>query len=370
MAYNPFEKNISELNSDDLNTLIEKEVAEGYYIEYKSNFPNAKKIAKSIAALTNSYGGWFFVGIKEDKKNNAAIEITGINLKEHIDPISTVRDAIRHHISPVPIFNSIVIDLPNGYVVVAVHVPEDQEGPLIHKDGSIYRRISDSSEPIKESNRTALDRIYERGKEARARFEEFCRDESIYIEKKENVAWIKIFLSPYTEVEVKNLNNLTDTNGIGNLMKMSNSPIQIPFGMDIDKKSQVTAKVEFNAGHTTHNSVILKRVSKTNPCTHGPIFELFLNGKVKIFIPVGLRPAKNLCQEGLKSQGVSTLIQRYTEKTEFHFFDIGKLWLTVGYLITFYFKCLTEVEDFFMFKAAIKIENIMQVVPLLSKTPF
>ena len=44
--YNPFNKNISEIEYGDLKKLIENDVSEGWVIEYKGSFPKNKNIAK------------------------------------------------------------------------------------------------------------------------------------------------------------------------------------------------------------------------------------------------------------------------------------------------------------------------------------
>ena len=58
--YNPFNKNISEIEYDDLKKLIENDITEGWFIEYKGSFPKNKKIANSIASFANSEGGPIF----------------------------------------------------------------------------------------------------------------------------------------------------------------------------------------------------------------------------------------------------------------------------------------------------------------------
>jgi predicted HTH transcriptional regulator len=56
IPFNPFVKKLEQLESSDLAIL--KEVAEGWYVEYKSILLDTRKIAKSIAAFANHYGGW------------------------------------------------------------------------------------------------------------------------------------------------------------------------------------------------------------------------------------------------------------------------------------------------------------------------
>ncbi|MEO1341679.1 MAG: ATP-binding protein, partial [Cyanobacteria bacterium J06635_13] len=66
MTYNPFDKLPTEkLTIEDLNQLLTKSVAEGYYVEYKSEFVKNEKIGWSISSFANTYGGWYFVGVEE-----------------------------------------------------------------------------------------------------------------------------------------------------------------------------------------------------------------------------------------------------------------------------------------------------------------
>ena len=69
MSFNPFNKNFNQLKYDDLSTLIENEVSEGWTLEYKSKILKSKDIAKSIASFANSEGGWYIVGVEEKGKN-------------------------------------------------------------------------------------------------------------------------------------------------------------------------------------------------------------------------------------------------------------------------------------------------------------
>ena len=69
MSFNPFNKNIHELEYDDLNTLIDNEVSEGWTLEYIQEIVKSKDIAKSIASFANSEGGWYIVGMSVWQKS-------------------------------------------------------------------------------------------------------------------------------------------------------------------------------------------------------------------------------------------------------------------------------------------------------------
>jgi predicted HTH transcriptional regulator len=65
--YSPFQKDFVQLDASDLTAL--RTVAEGWYVEYKREVPNASSIAKSVSAFANTYGGWLFYGIEEKSRD-------------------------------------------------------------------------------------------------------------------------------------------------------------------------------------------------------------------------------------------------------------------------------------------------------------
>lgn len=80
--YNPFNKKISNIQKSDLKKLIQNEVAEGWYVEYKETFPSNKKIGHFIASFVNSEGGWYIIGIQANE-NNSAKTIKGFDLMKY-----------------------------------------------------------------------------------------------------------------------------------------------------------------------------------------------------------------------------------------------------------------------------------------------
>ncbi len=74
MSFNLFGKPYTaRLTADDLDTLIVNEVGESYVVEYKGEFPTNDKIARSLAALANTQGGWYFVGMTTDEHHVAVV---------------------------------------------------------------------------------------------------------------------------------------------------------------------------------------------------------------------------------------------------------------------------------------------------------
>jgi len=88
-----------------LQKLIERQISEGWYIEYKSELPkktgkiDSLKITKSISAFANTKGGWLFFGIGTDTKN-IATNLCGIELSSNEKLPDQISQIISSNISP------------------------------------------------------------------------------------------------------------------------------------------------------------------------------------------------------------------------------------------------------------------------------
>jgi len=196
MPYNPFSKPIgARLEASDLDALIGV-VAEGYYVEYKEDFPKPTKIAHTIASLANTYGGWYFVGVRTDA-SHVASEICGFPNDVYPDPVAKVRDVAKHRIDPVPVLYPMTIPITESRSALAVFVPPEQNTPFVTVDGRVYRRNHDCSDPVPEDRRHTLDHLHENGRAARRKFNQFC---SVELEParlgEEGLAWFNLFLQP------------------------------------------------------------------------------------------------------------------------------------------------------------------------------
>lgn len=253
MPYNPFDKPIgSPLTKEDLQRLVEREVGENYFVEYKSLLPSKTKIAHSIASFANTYGGWYIVGVKTDP-HNIAKEICGFSLKESPDPISKVRDIIKTHLDPIPIFHPQVVTLEEDKVVLLIHLPGDQETPFVAKDGRIYRRNHDSSDPVAETSRYTIDRLVDAGRDFAKRFERFCSDGRTFTEAEERQGWVNLYLSPSPLGTVEKSGWLLDTE-IERLLQLGKTPFSL-FEME---GITVTGTPAFNIGYPSYRSIVLK----------------------------------------------------------------------------------------------------------------
>lgn len=173
MQFTPFDKSLEEVSSNDLEIL--RDVSEGWYIEYKSQLPKVRDLAKSLASFANQYGGWLFLGIDENPGSHTAGVFTGVESETVSDVLEKLRNAAKDVVRPQILFEHRVISGPAADLglsprrsVVVVRVPEGANTPYIHNDGKIYIRIADSSSPIPVTDKTTFDLLYRRGEDKRA----------------------------------------------------------------------------------------------------------------------------------------------------------------------------------------------------------
>ena len=171
--YSPFDKNIKDVRTTDL--VVLKGVNEGWHVEYKSQMINASALAKAVSAFANTYGGWLFLGVKEKcKENPVADTFPGIPEEEIDEALQRLRQSTAANLNPTPFFNTKVfrgpcaeLGLAEGMSIIAVEIPQSLTAPHVHKDGRIYRRVADGSEPKPETDRFLLDQLWKRAEPIR-----------------------------------------------------------------------------------------------------------------------------------------------------------------------------------------------------------
>ena len=172
MLYRPFAERLDDVSPEELIRL--KEVHEGWYVEYKENLISNHDLAKSLSSFANQYGGWLFLGVKEDAQENVAASFPGIPDSEIQGVLDSIRNSAKDLLNP-PVFYNVrifegpidPIALPAGRVIVVVQIPEGPNSPYIHNDGRIYRRVGDSSQPFPVKDRGTFDLLAQRGEEAK-----------------------------------------------------------------------------------------------------------------------------------------------------------------------------------------------------------
>ncbi len=193
-----YSKNFEQLGEENLYELIDQQVAEGFLLEYKRDFPrNNVKLAKSIASFANTYGGHIFLGVEADKVQNRPVEIVGMALENGLK--EKVKNIIRDYIQPLPLFRTRLIPLSRlpGRGVLVIHIPESSVTPHFVR-GQIYIRTAESAEPIPLSERFAIEKLIEKQKDAKETVRAWLaqRDNGLHAPEIEHGYWLSFICTP------------------------------------------------------------------------------------------------------------------------------------------------------------------------------
>lgn len=198
--YSPFRKPLLDLQPQDLGEL--RYASEGWYIEYKEQAPNAAALAKAISAFANTYGGWLFLGIREESKENpVAGSFLGLP-EDMVDSVlQRMRKSAADHLNPTPYFETKVfwgpcleIGLSEKHAVICAWVPRSSSAPHVHKEGKIYRRVADASEPKPENDRFVLDQLWHRADEIKQYHKDWYEQDPEFSEQEKNLPYVRLML--------------------------------------------------------------------------------------------------------------------------------------------------------------------------------
>lgn len=370
MPFNPFDKPHGQpLAPDDLQSLIKHEVSEGYYVEFKGEFVSNEKIAKGVSALANTYGGWFIIGVTTDG-HNVAHDICGFSLVEIKDPVDKLREVVKSWIDPAPLFFPQVVEIGDNKAVLLVYVPEGQETPYRTKDGKIFRRVADSSDPVQETNRYAIDRLVDAGHNPQRDFEQFCQDTRGFSKADdERQCWVNVFISPYPLglFQQRIAHNRADLEA---LLESASKQVPVPLAIDWT----ITAGMKFSCIQPTHQSVILRITDPDAVATNWLSVELFHNGRAKFHIPLQYVDVYGRGNT-VNTPEIRYLMDRLIETNRgaaniasLRFFDVGMLWLNIAVLMGLYRDWLGEQPWLTDLRVAVSAAGAWRTVPFIDAT--
>lgn len=287
--YNPFDKRIEDLSFDDIRSLQPKLVKEGFYIEYKSSFVRDNlKIAHSIASFANTHGGWYFVGIDSDE-TNLPTGFPGFDLVGEHKPIEHLRDIIKDKINPFPVYYTKLVEIGSNKVILVVQIPESDETPHITKDGKIYRRNAEGSDPVPEKDRYVLDKLYEKSAGLQSEIERFCREDVVLSEAQKDNGFLEIYLMPYP-LNLLRIERFFERDFLDRLKKNMNDPTKVSFGELV----QMEPRIPFNSVAASWRSIIFRQYNPGQLRFVTLTFELFNSGNAKIIIPFEFIPSDSV----------------------------------------------------------------------------
>lgn len=357
--FNPFNKRLDELELDDLKKLIENQVKEGFYIEYKSDFPSGKKIAKSISSFANTYGGWYFIGIEDEEGTNIAKELVGFDLNEHRQPQEKIRNIVREHIQPIPNFYMKLIKIDEDRGILVIHIPESFETPHILSDGVIYRRNGEESSPIKETDRYTLDKLYQKSINFENRVKNFFYDPfgMTEAEYRSDIPFIKLYFIPKRFYEIK-INEFYKNSYLDKIVDLINESEYIVDEYDI------THNVPFDNITRSTNSIILRQTTNNKIGFANLTVEFFINGAAKIRIPIPSFTIDTPIDS--KKECLSALHSILGDDLDyFRLVNVYAMIFPIRFTIMKYIKFLkmSKINSKILMK--IELENIYRLIPYL-----
>ena len=367
MSYSPFGKSIFEdIGIEDLQRLIDDKVTEGYVIEFKSPGVNNRKIAKTIASFANTYGGWLTFGIAA--KNRVASAICGYDKDSYPKQDERIRSVASSRIDPVPIVYCRIIDIDSNNCVLIAYIPRGEDTPYITSDGRIYRRHLDSSEPIAETDRHAVDLLIEKGDSSRKHFEEFCKQEyDFQIGHDQQVGWVNVFIEPIPFGEIYRPEFFA-TKGISDLIKLSQEQLSIPFFNQGDMQT----RMPFEFGQTTHESVILRQFRpEEKDLSQALGMQLYVDGRARFHIPIEIIDnfIEKLSATSVESLACENLLERLSQPEGSYrnlmFFNFAIIWQLLISFLFIYQKAFRGTGEPESVKAAIILRNSSGYVPYL-----
>lgn len=134
-------KQWDKVTGKDIKKVLSGSDDESFFYEFKSDDEDPNKLIKEISALANTYGGYIFLGINNDKSIGGCKKWTE----------QRIHSSIHDKLSPTPIFDIRKFKIDEKTVLV-IRVDEGPIPPYITDKGTIYERISSGSFPIKDSS--------------------------------------------------------------------------------------------------------------------------------------------------------------------------------------------------------------------------
>ncbi len=317
MNYNPFDnKDISELSIKDIKTLIENEIGEGWYIEYKREVPKLKggkldniKIAKSISSFANTKGGWIFWGIESDDKNKPT-STNGFDISKYRNFEDQISQIINANISPKPYYHFKKIDLDNDKIILVIKVDESPTPPYITSQGIIFQRENNESKPIKD--RYIIEKLNEKTNNyfnAIERFSTFDLPETRG-QSEWNQTYLELYLFP-TPFDNFSFKEFYTSDFFKNVALRFYQNVDINLNIE-DNQSVIPLNLGFNSIYSSEGSLIIRPLKEESLIYKSTTVELFENGNLKFLIPLYEFDSRNIPKRFENSNTINYLLDKYS----------------------------------------------------------
>jgi hypothetical protein len=290
MNYTPFDKDLVDIDEQELQKLIVNAIGEGWYIEYKIDFPKkngiieGNKIAKSVSSFANTKGGWIFYGIESNDKN-IATNLRGIDQNEYTNLSDHLSRIISSNVTPKPVFHFKTVPLECGRDIFIIKIDESPTPPYITSQGIIYQRENNESNPIKD--RYIIEKLAEKAEDYYQAIERFC--EMDYGETKgqseSDQSYLELYLFPlpYNEFHFK---DFFTSDFFKKVAVRFYQNVDCNFELKDGENITIPLNLGFNSIYSSQNSLIIRPLKDENLIYKTTTVELFVNGGLKFLIPI------------------------------------------------------------------------------------
>ena len=224
-----------DLTPADIQSAIsEIDFDESFYFELKDDRVSPKKMMEEISAFSNTFGGYIFLGVSDNKQIEGCVEWNE----------QRIHTAIHDSITPTPSFDVKKFTFDTN-VVYVIKIDEGSEPPYITSSGKIYERLSSGSFAITDSSK--LSQIYNKREQLLAKMEKKVSIPPVYENSNNIYGYIDIgFSLVASDIQVAiDTFNSTDLKSIAerlkedmpsfNLSHVGNSIVYTPGGVSTQK---------------------------------------------------------------------------------------------------------------------------------------
>ncbi len=288
--YSPFTKEVPEIDEQELKRLIDNSISEGWYIEYKSDFPKragvieGNKIVKAISAFANTKGGWLLFGVDSNDKN-IAINLCGIDLQQYNNISDQISQIIAANINPTPVYHFKIVELQSGKSVFLIKIEESPTPPYITSQGIIYQRENNESNPIKD--RYIIEKLKEKSDNYYEAIDRFCSlDYGQTVGQSESkLSYLELYLFPlpYNSFHFKKYFTSDFFKKVAQIFYQN---VDCIFQYEGEKDISIPLNLGFNSIYSSQNSLIIRPLTDKNLAYKTTTCELFINGSLKLLIPL------------------------------------------------------------------------------------
>ena len=273
-------KEWSILETSDIQTVIdEHDFSESFYFEFKADEVKPQKLVEEISAFANTFGGYIFIGISDDKK------IEGCNLWDEQRIHTTIHDSI----TPTPSFDVKKFTFEKKTVYI-IKIDEGSEPPYITSAGKIYERISSGSYTIKDSVR--LSQIYSKREQLLTKMENKISIPSVFQNTNNIYGYIdtgyvltlsdsQVACDIFNKIDLREIaKKMSAKMDSSNIVRVGNSILYTPGGLSISNgnlPAHTNNFLEIMADGSAKMRILLVNNDPSNPTVNMIYARIFLN---------------------------------------------------------------------------------------------